>query len=435
MHLKNLILFIFIMLTANTVTFAQKLSFQNVNDLNTLHKLNHIYDLIKHKSNGLLLADVRFDKGDLDGYLVLFDLSGNILKETRIGKPNSYERIVNISKYKDGFYLLMNSVLKTGEASILLYQLDDELSIVSNETIEIDEMNTASTMIYNPKENSLEIVVSVRDEAQNTFPRLIHYNLNDKSQSYIDFNSKNGPEKLEELEVYTTVIDENGKPTNHRMTKEELKEAGVDSQMIHVNKECTNIQFANDTYHEILLTGLENSKTLTDFWTAKVVDGKMIWEDRYPTEIGGDEGKATFKSEEGYIVFGHEYTKRKDTYYSYRMLLLNENGEEVDAKKFDTGKKDWFKDVVKVDEGIFFMFGQTQSITFPQTMSESEIINSSNLWTILVNEKGELIRDHLHETESIDEAYVATKLESGNILVAFSSNDVLKIGQFEVSKP
>ena len=78
----------------------------------------------------------------------------------------------------------------------------------------------------------------------------------------------------------------------------------------------------------------------------KVVNNQIVWEDKYPTKIGGDEGKAIFKTKLGYINFGHEYTKNRNIYYSYRVLLLDENGKEIGAKQFDKSQKDWFKDIV-----------------------------------------------------------------------------------------
>ena len=84
---------------------AQELSIKDVKDLKTSHDINFIYRLTTHNSNGLLLADTRFDSGDLDGLLIYFDENGKILKEIRVGRTNSFESIVDLVKYENGYYL------------------------------------------------------------------------------------------------------------------------------------------------------------------------------------------------------------------------------------------------------------------------------------------------------------------------------------------
>ena len=67
----------------------------------------------------------------------------------------------------------------------------------------------------------------------------------------------------------------------------------------------------------------------------------------------------------------------------------------INHQKFNTGNKDWFKDVVAIGESQnqFLMFGQTQTITLAKSMFEEEKINTSNLWMILVNENGAKISE------------------------------------------
>ena len=413
---------------------AQELSIEDFKNLKTSHQINHIYRLTTHNNDGLLLADTRFDNGDLDGLLVHFDLNGKVLKEIRVGLINSFERIVGLTKYDNGYYLLLNSVNEKHEASLLLYHLDKDLIITSTEEIEITEIETANAVAFNPISNELKIVVSVTDKEKNTFPRLVSYHVESKVQSYFDLNQKNRPEKENESAKMVTVIKD-AKQTQQKPTPAQMKAMGMKSSVDPFNKECVSIEFLDENYDELLITGLENSSTITDFWVAKVMDNQIIWEGIFPTDIGGDEGKSTFKTKDGYIVFGYEYTKKIDHHYSYRALILNKNGKETAAKEFNTGKKDWFKDVERLGESYFLMFGQTQSVTREKSLEKKDKINTSNLWAILVNDKGEMVTDYLHKTESIDEAFVLTKLKNGDSLIVYKSNDVLKIAKIILNLP
>ena len=420
MELKKVFTSVICLLLTMNLLYTQEISLHTIADLRPSKKLNHIYKLIPHKEGGLLLTDARWN-GDLDALLIYFDLEGEILKEIRIGKLNSYERIVNISKYENGYYLLLNSVSQKGKASLLLYNLDNDLEIITDEEIVIEEMSTASVMIYNPINNGLEIVVLKRDQEENSYPSLVHYDLNSKGQSYLDLSTKSRVENKQ-------VPQASGRASNDFNPWQSR-------QINHVNKECLNIQFATESCKEILLTGLENSSTITDFWVASIVDRKQVWEDRYPTELGGDEGMFTFKVNDEYLVFGHEYSKQGNSYYSYRTLHLDKNGKELSAKRFDSGKKDWFKGVIPVKNNHFLMFGQSQSVDRARSISEIEKIKSSNLWAVMVDERGSMVSDYLHKTDTIDKALAIAKSKKGEVLIVFNSNDLMKIGQLKVDIP
>ena len=413
---------------------AQELSIKDIKGLKTSHQINDIYRLTTHNSNGLLLADTRFDSGDLDGLLVYFDLNGKVLKEIRTGTINSFERTIDLVKHDNGYYLLLNRASQKGKASLLLYHLDKNLGITLTEEIQVKNMNSADAVVFNPTSNELKIAVSVSDGEDMVFPRLVSYNIENKSQSFLDLNQKNRPEKLEDFSIYKMTINKDGKQVPQRISTSELIRLGKGNLHTKINKECMSIQFSDENYDELLLTGLENSSSVTDFWVAKIVENKVVWEDRFPTGVGGDEGNFTFKTKDGYIVFGHEYTKKGDSFYTFRTVILDKNGKEKDAKQFDKGQKDWFKDVERLGEKYFLMFGQTQSTTREGFLEEDKI-NTSNLWAILVNDKGEMVKDYLHETESIDEAFVITKLENGDSLIVFESDGVLKIGKIVIYVP
>jgi len=81
MLLKKIILFAFAFHLFMVFAFCQEVNINNISDLNISHKINHIYKLITHDNGGLLLADARFDNGDLDGILIHFDLAGKVLNE------------------------------------------------------------------------------------------------------------------------------------------------------------------------------------------------------------------------------------------------------------------------------------------------------------------------------------------------------------------
>ena len=413
----------------SSIALAQQLNIEHVSDLKISHPINHIYKLISNNNSAILVADARFDKGDLDGFLIQFDLEGKVLKELRIGKAITFERIVNVCKNAEGYYLLMNSVEQNGKASLILYNLDNSLNIVSEEVIVIPEMQSANTMIFNPEKYLLEIVVSISDHQNNTFPRLVQYNLADKTMSHLDFKLKNRPGKIGEADADTPVIETNGNKVNQKMTPDQLRERGLSMLMFKVNKECVNIQFANNSYKELLLSGWENSKTITDFWIAKVVDNAIVWEDMFTTKIGGDEGKFTFKTDYGYLVVGHEYTKNDGSFYSYRTLALDNNGTKLSEQKFDTGNKDWFKDLIQIDEKHFLLFGQSQEITRSDSIEAFEEVLSSNLWTILVDSRGEYVADYLHKTKTLDESCAIAAFENNTIIVVSKTNEVINIGK------
>ena len=427
MSFKNTLSILLCLIAFLTTITAQELSIEDVKGLQTSHQINHIHKLAMHNDDGLLLADTKFDNGDLDGLLVHFNLKGRVLKEIRVGLIDSYERIVGLNAYENGYYLLLNSVNKQNVTSLLLYKLDKNLSIVSSEKIVVPNIDAANAMVFNPKTNKLEIVVSITDEKGNMFPRLVSYDIVNETQSFLDFSQRNRPEKIENRILNVTVKDKDGNKVNKQMT--------APSFVAQVKKECFSIQFSDNNYDELILTGWENSLTITDFWVAKVVDHKIVWQDRFPTKVGGDEGKFTFKTADGYIVFGHEYTKTKTDYYGYRTLTLNKNGKETNAKRFDKDQKDWFKDALKLSDNYFLMFGQTQTIAFPKLRSEEEKEKTSNLWAIIVNDKGEMVTDYVHETENIDEAFVFAKIDNSASLVVFNRDGKLKIAQLIIHYP
>jgi hypothetical protein len=417
--------------------FAQKLEIDNIQNLKTTHPTNQIYDLKSINNDGLLIADTRLENGYLNALLVHFNLKGEILKEITLGKTDSYERVVSLAETETGYYLLLNSVKRGGQRTLLFYTLDKALSILSSEEIVIPNIQTANSMVYHPKRNTLMITISI-EKGNDNFPQLVIYDLATQSiVATLDFNKKNRPEdeKVSNFPITIIKTDKNGKRVKVKTTEKELAKHNIKPTKKGINKECMSIQFAGENYDELLLTGLENSTNITDFWVAKVVNNQIIWEDKYPTKIGGDKGKAIFKTKLGYINFGHEYTKNRNVYYSYRILLLDENGKEIGAKQFDKSQKDWFKDVVQLSEETFLMFGQEQTVTLPKSMLGEEIVNTSNLWAIVVNAKGEMIIDFLHETDEIEEAHAATRLDNGDILILYSNDKNLKTAQLKLLAP
>jgi len=159
MKITSLLLHVICFFTFLINVNAQELSIEDIKGLRISHQINNIYSLTTHNNDGLLLADTRFDNGDLDGLLVHFDLNGKVLKEIRIGRTNSFERIVGLNKYDNGYYLVLNSVNQRGEAALILYYLDNDLAITTTEDIKIPEMETANAVTFNPKSNELKIVV------------------------------------------------------------------------------------------------------------------------------------------------------------------------------------------------------------------------------------------------------------------------------------
>lgn len=394
-------IFLFFFAFITTVS-AQELSINAIKGLSVTHEINQIYDLIMVGNDGLLIGDTRLDGDDLDGLLVHFNLNGRVLKEIRLGRTDSYERIVKLEKTENGYYLLMNSVKKDGTKRLLFYQLDSTLAILSSEVIDIPNL-TANAMTYDEKRKALMIVASIEVEERN-FPRLITYDLATKKViQTLDFNKKNDAEGLK----------------------------FSSSKWI---KKCHAIRFSDEKYSELILTGQENSANDSDFWVAKVIDNQIIWEDIFPTAIGGDEGHSTFKTPSGYLSLGHEYTKKPSIYYTFRTLSLDQNGQEVHSEQFNKGKKDWFKDVIRLGEKHFVMFGQSQIAT-SKTIFEEEKIKTSNLWAIMVDDKGKFIVDYEYETEMIDEAHAITRMENGDMLMLFSRNGDLQIGVLELVVP
>ena len=199
-------------------------------------------------------------------------------------------------------------------------------------------------------------------------------------------------------------------------------------------KKCNSIRFSNDFSNELILTGQESSSNGSDFWVAKVIENEIIWEDRFPTTIGADEGHSTFKTLSGYLSFGHEHTQKAGINYTYRTLALSENGKKTNVEQFNTGKKDWFKDVVRLGERHFVLFGQSQASS-SKSIFDEEKTTASNLWAIMVDDKGKFIVDYEYETEMIDQAHAITRMDSGDMLMLFRRDGDLKIGILELVVP
>ncbi|MGB0863536.1 MAG: hypothetical protein ACPG19_04665 [Saprospiraceae bacterium] len=377
---------------------AQKLGIKDIKNLRVTHQINQIYALEMIKKDGLLIGDTRLEGGDLDGLLVRFNLKGRVLKEVRLGRTDSYERIIKLEKTKKGYYLLMNSVKKDKTRRLLFYELDNALSILSSEVISIPNISTE--MVYDSKRNVLMIVTTIFDK-KNSFPQLITYDLTTKKIiKTLNFNQVNRPEK------------------------------GKKRPTFKWTKACTSIRFSDESYNELLLTGSESSTNISDCWIAKVVDNQIIWEDRFATTVGRDEGISTFKTPAGYLSFGHEYSQKTGINFSYRTLLLSEKGQEKSAERYYRRQKDKFKDVVRLGKKHFVMFGHSQEMMLLDAKPKA-----SNLWAIMVNEKGEFIVDYEHQTEMIDEAYAITRMDNGDMPILFERDGDLMIGILELLVP
>ena len=385
-----------------TTISAQELSINTIKGLSITHEINRIYDLKMIENDGLLIGDTQLDGDDLDGLLVRFNLKGRVLKEIRLGRTDSYERIVKLEKTENGYYLLMNSVKKDNTKRLLFYQLDNALGILSSEVINIPNL-TANAMTYDAKRKALIIVASIELKEKN-FPRLITYDLTAKKIiQTLDLNKKNRFERTK----------------------------SASSKWI---KKCNSIRFSNDFSNELILTGQESSSNGSDFWVAKVIENEIIWEDRFSTAIGADKGHSTFKTPSGYLSFGHEYTKKAGINYTYRTLALSENGKKTNVEQFNTGKKDWFKDVVRLGEKHFVLFGQSQASS-SKTIFDEEKTTTSNLWAIMVDDKGKFIVDYEYKTEMIDQAHAIARMDNGDMLMLFRRDGDLKIGILELVVP
>jgi hypothetical protein len=402
MMFKQIISIFLYFFAFTTSISAQELSINTIKNLSITHEINRIYDLKMIEKDGLLIGDTRLDGDDLDGLLVRFNLKGRVLKEIRLGRTDSYERIVKLEKTENGYFLLMNSVKKDYTKRLLFYQLDNALGILSSEIINVPNL-TATAMTYDAKRKALIIVASIKLKEKN-FPRLITYDLASKKIiQTLDLNKKNRAEKT--------------KPASSKWIKK-----------------CNSIRFSNDFSNELILTGQESSSNGSDFWVAKVIENEIIWEDRFPTTIGADEGHSTFKTPSGYLSFGHEHTQKAGINYTYRTLALSENGKKTNVEQFNTGKKDWFKDVVRLGERHFVLFGQSQASS-SKSIFDEEKTTASNLWAIMVDDKGKFIVDYEYETEMIDQAHTITRMDSGDMLMLFRRDGDLKIGILELVVP
>ena len=188
-------------------------------------------------------------------------------------------------------------------------------------------------------------------------------------------------------------------------------------------KSCKRIHILDEKKEHFLLVGYETS-TITDFWVAKVEQNKVVWEYQYPTSYGGDEGKVGFLTEEGnYIIFGHEYTKKLDTLYDYRTLLLNSKGEQIKSHRYchKKGTKDWLKDAIQLNEQEYLMFGQVEELRKP--VRSLTHVFSSNLWFVSVDQRGNKIDAFFYETEGLDKALYLISLDNNRVMAIYQRNE------------
>jgi hypothetical protein len=461
MFIKKLHCAFFIMLLSLT-TYAQNISIKSTQNLSIKHQIIEIKEaktiMVNHEPQIVVLANIRLPKYRVGVALMLFDLNGKLVKEQLFDNEKYNYKAASIIQKEGHYYLLLNRMeTANNRKSMLLfstvggspdvstfpifYEEDERTSVITTENL-----FEGTSMIVN---NGVFITASIIDEKDNLYPILIGHNIITKrTESILTFDKKNDFEAIEKeaAEIDNTSkirVNQNGKV--QYLTEAEMIEKGITTKEKQIAKvppllkECKKIKLTET--NEILLVGQQNSINNSDFWVTKMIynqDGfDIVWEDIYKSKYGGDEGHDIYKTKNGYLVFGLDYTKRIDSYYSYRVVALDENGQETANQKFNSGGKDWFKGVVEIggEQQQFLLFGQTQTVTLPKSMFEEETINTSNLWMILVDENGEKMSELMQETETLEEAILLGKISDDTVFGLYLSDENLKMIMISTNNP
>lgn len=460
MFLKKLPFTIFLVLFITPI-FAQNITIESTVDLKTDYKIIEIKETKTVTLNNepiiVALANIRLPEYRVGAALLFFDLEGKLLKEQAFDDEKYNFKAVSIIQKEEHYYLLLNRMtVANNKKSVVLYstvnQYVDKTILPHFDTDDISATYISSPNFFEAtamtiKNDEVFVTVSIIDAMDNLYPRLMIHNTETlETKTILNFDKQNRLKALvsektidKTSKIRVTTIDKEGNEVRKMMTEAELVEAGMmtkaqATEMRQLLKECKTIKFIGD---ELMLVGQESSVNNSDFWVAKVVDNQIVWEDNFPSTLGGDEGNDIYKTENGYLVFGLDYTKNMNSYYSYRIVVLDKNGVEINHQKFNTGNKDWFKDVVAIGESQnqFLMFGQTQTITLAKSMFEEEKINTSNLWMILVNENGAKISELTLETDTIDEAILLGKISDNEVFGFYLNDENLKMMKIKINHP
>ena len=420
---------ILIILFFGNTLCGQNMTVLSDNELKIQHKINTVHHLEKINNRIFLLCDIRSaNKKYLDILLIEIDEKGGILNEKVIGKKGQNEFPTGIHLNESNEYILLSNTVSfrnnKGRKHLDIYLLDSELNMISETPIFIPNLIDITSSAYNSVTENVIFTSIVQTSPNDFLPTIMQYNLKERAiKSEIGLNKKNWENKPFEIPM------PDGKGGVKRVTF-------MDNSY---TKSCESIHILNEEKNHFLLVGHETSE-VTDFWVAKLEANKVVWEHQYVTSYGGDEGKVGFLTKAGnYLVFGHEYTKKLDTLYDYRVLLLDSKGEQLKSHKYyhKKGTKDWLKSAIQLNEKEYIIFGQVEELMKP--IKSLTHIETSNLWFIAVDERGNKIDEFLYESQGLDEALFFIKLDDNHVMAFYNNKEgekeIMRSMVLEIKRP
>ena len=184
------------------------------------------------------------------------------------------------------------------------------------------------------------------------------------------------------------------------------------------------------------------SKGRQDIWVFKTdANGTIQWQKL----IGGsandyaEDGDIRQTKDNGYVIVGNtqsnDFDFNGDSYGGQDacMIKLSENGTIQFTKKFGGSKVDVFRGVQELEDGSFFIIGETSSEDFTLLNPAKPFNGGVDLWVIKTDAQGNRLWQKLYGGTLFDGAYSIAKNSDGTFIIcgtSYSSNgDLQGVGQ------
>lgn len=363
--------FLFLLVLTCHLSFGQGKSLVNLISYSMIDcPVNKVYHSFNENKKTYVISDTRQD-GDLNILISIFDEEGILIDQKVIGKKNTFDRPVKLTTCFGEVRYLLSNIFEGGESQLILYTLNKNFSIISEQKIAIDGLSEGTDMIV--EQDLATISVSILDDAGNLFPSVLSYNL-----------------RIQKIESQFNLPIKNSVVSN----REDLF---PNNKLYKKNNEIKSLKPNN----EYLLVGYENNEFVTDFWACKIQQEKVEWEKMYYSEIGGDEGMNVFMLDSGkFILSGIGYTKRKDENYMIRSILLNGKGDVVKEQYCKEKTRTFYRGGRQINSDYIVLLGQAENVEY--TSVNSKVSSSSALIVIYNQTLDEVFRKDF-ETINSDE--------------------------------
>ncbi len=137
---------------------------------------------------------------------------------------------------------------------------------------------------------------------------------------------------------------------------------------------CNQILFSNSNKEEMVLLGYESTDEISDFWSCKINGEEIVWDKIYASKIGGDEGVDLLAlKNETYLLSGVGYTKKFDENYHLRTLLINSRGDIIKEHKVKNKSRTFYKKATVLSSNKIIVLGQSEVVKYNEVLFGEKI--------------------------------------------------------------